>query len=196
MSAAATHSVAWPLGVAPLADVTELKLPDHAPARTYEFELDDFQRIATTCIERSESVLVCAHTSAGKTVCAEHAIAAALRDGQRVIFSSPIKALSNQKYREFQSTFGDVGLVTGDVTIAEDASCLVMTTEVLRVMLYKGASTMREVKWVIFDEAHRTRTAALQPMTDSRSMPRGVCACACACSDGLLFAPRCVVALL
>jgi ATP-dependent RNA helicase DOB1 len=68
---------------------------------------------------------VSAHTSAGKTVVALYAIAMCLRDGQRVIYTSPIKALSNQKYREFKEEFGDVGLMTGDVTIDPNASCLV-----------------------------------------------------------------------
>lgn len=68
-----------------------------------------------------------AHTSAGKTVVASYAIAMSLRDGQRVIYTSPIKALSNQKYREFKEEFSDVGLMTGDVTIDPNASCLVNT---------------------------------------------------------------------
>lgn len=85
---------------------------------------------AVHCIERTESVLVAAHTSAGKTVVAEYAIALSLRDHQRVIYTSPIKALSNQKFRELQEEFSDVGLMTGDVTINPSASCLVMTTEV------------------------------------------------------------------
>ena len=83
-----------------------------------------------------------------------YAIAAALRDNQRVIYTSPIKALSNQKYREFLDAFGDVGLMTGDVTINRDASCLVMTTEIFRNMLYKGSTLMREASWVVFDEIH------------------------------------------
>lgn len=127
------------------------------PARTYPFTLDPFQKLAVGCIERNESVLVSAHTSAGKTVVAEYAIATALRDKQRVIYTSPIKALSNQKYRELQEDFGDVGLMTGDVTINSEASCLVMTTEILRSMLYRGSEVMREVAWVIFDEIHYMR---------------------------------------
>ena len=75
---------------------------------------------------------------AGKTVVAEYAIAMALRDGQRVVYTSPLKALSNQKFRELRDEFEDVGLMTGDTTINTDASCLVMTTEVLRSMLYRG----------------------------------------------------------
>lgn len=93
-----------------------------------------------------------AHTSAGKTVVAEYAIAMSLRDKQRVIYTSPIKALSNQKYRELQEEFGDCGLMTGDVTINPSASCLVMTTEILRNMLYRGSELLREIAWVIFDE--------------------------------------------
>jgi len=102
-------------------------------------------------------VLVSAHTSAGKTVVAEYAIAMALRDGQRVVYTSPLKALSNQKYRELREEFGDVGLMTGDVTIDEHASCLVMTTEILRSMLYAGSEVVREVAWVVFDEIHYLR---------------------------------------
>ena len=127
------------------------------PAREYPFKLDPFQRAAISCIERSESVLVSAHTSAGKTVVAEYAIALSLREKQRVIYTSPIKALSNQKYRELHETFVDVGLMTGDVTINPTASCLVMTTEILRSMLYRGSEVMREVSWVIFDEIHYMR---------------------------------------
>uniref|UniRef100_A0A8C6KK91 Exosome RNA helicase MTR4 n=1 Tax=Nothobranchius furzeri TaxID=105023 RepID=A0A8C6KK91_NOTFU len=125
----------------------------------YPFILDPFQREAILCIDNNQSVLVSAHTSAGKTVCAEYAIALALREKQRVIFTSPIKALSNQKYREMYEEFQDVGLMTGDVTINPTASCLVMTTEILRSMLYRGSEIMREVAWVIFDEIHYMRDA-------------------------------------
>ncbi|XP_028273277.1 exosome RNA helicase MTR4 [Parambassis ranga] len=126
-------------------------------AKEYPFVLDPFQREAILCIDNNQSVLVSAHTSAGKTVCAEYAIALALREKQRVIFTSPIKALSNQKYREMYEEFQDVGLMTGDVTINPTASCLVMTTEILRSMLYRGSEVMREVAWVIFDEIHYMR---------------------------------------
>ncbi|TAQ86924.1 hypothetical protein B7494_g4762 [Chlorociboria aeruginascens] len=127
------------------------------PARRYPFELDPFQKVAIASIERAESVLVSAHTSAGKTVVAEYAIAQSLKMNQRVIYTSPIKALSNQKYREFAAEFGDVGLMTGDVTINPTATCLVMTTEILRSMLYRGSEIMREVAWVVFDEIHYMR---------------------------------------
>ena len=119
------------------------------PARTYKFELDPFQKQAVQCIENNESVLVSAHTSAGKTAVAEYAIATCLRDKQRVIYTSPIKALSNQKYRDLTDEFSDVGLMTGDTTINPNATCLVMTTEILRSMLYRGSEVMREVAWVI-----------------------------------------------
>lgn len=104
--------------------------PPETPARTWPFTLDPFQNVSIASIERGESVLVSAHTSAGKTVVAEYAIAQSLKNNQRVIYTSPIKALSNQKYREFAAEFGDVGLMTGDVTINPTATCLVMTTEV------------------------------------------------------------------
>ena len=136
--------------------ISQHKAPE-IPARTWSFNLDPFQQVAIASIERSESVLVSAHTSAGKTVVAEYAIAQSLKNNQRVIYTSPIKALSNQKYREFNAEFGDVGLMTGDVTINPTATCLVMTTEILRSMLYRGSEIMREVGWVIFDEIHYMR---------------------------------------
>ncbi|KAI8617210.1 rRNA-processing arch domain-containing protein [Chytriomyces sp. MP71] len=202
------HSVRHQVAIPPEYDyipLSEHKSPE-IPARTYPFILDPFQATAIAAIERNESVLVSAHTSAGKTVVAEYAIAQSLREKQRVIYTSPIKkrmkvtvkqeevgwskssiregseswktvwawtpqeqfyedltmkhlnqALSNQKYRELLQEFGDVGLMTGDVTISPNASCLVMTTEILRSMLYRGSEMMREVGWVIFDEVHYMR---------------------------------------
>lgn len=123
-------------------------------AKTYPFTLDPFQQVSVACLERKESVLVSAHTSAGKTAVAEYAIAMSFRDKQRVIYTSPLKALSNQKYRELSAEFSDVGLMTGDVTLSPNASCLVMTTEILRGMLYRGSEVLKEVAWVIFDEIH------------------------------------------
>jgi ATP-dependent RNA helicase DOB1 len=128
---------------------------DHIPAKIYPFQLDTFQREAVNYIENDESVLVAAHTSAGKTAVAEYAIAKSLKNGQRVIYTSPIKALSNQKYRDLQEEFQDVGLMTGDMTINPSATCLIMTTEILRSMLYRGSEVMREVAWVIYDEGGR-----------------------------------------
>ncbi|KAJ2857986.1 ATP-dependent RNA helicase mtr4 [Coemansia erecta] len=155
LSHSVRHEVAVPAGCAyvPLAQRPRIS----RPARTYAFTLDPFQAASVQCIHDGESVLVAAHTSAGKTVVAEYAIAQCLRDKQRVIYTSPIKALSNQKYREFLEEFGDVGLMTGDVTINPQASCLVMTTEILRSMLYRGSEVMREVAWVVFDEIHYMR---------------------------------------
>ncbi|KAG9134693.1 hypothetical protein Leryth_001017 [Lithospermum erythrorhizon] len=123
-------------------------------AKVYPFKLDPFQEVSVACLERKESVLVSAHTSAGKTAVAEYAISMSFRDKQRVLYTSPLKALSNQKYRELSQEFSDVGLMTGDVTIAPNASCLVMTTEILRGMLYRGSEVLKEVAWVIFDEIH------------------------------------------
>lgn len=98
------------------------------PAKVYKFKLDNFQQEAVNYIDNHESVLVAAHTSAGKTAVAEYAIAKSLRDKQRVIYTSPIKALSNQKFRDLQEEFQDVGLMTGDMTINPNATCLIMTT--------------------------------------------------------------------
>lgn len=125
--------------------------------KEYKFILDPFQKEAIMCIENNESVLVSAHTSSGKTVVGEYSIIKSLNLKQRVIYTTPIKALSNQKYREFQEEFKDVGLITGDVTINPTAGCLIMTTEILRNMLYRGSEVMREVSWVIFDEIHYMR---------------------------------------
>jgi antiviral helicase SKI2 len=87
---------------------------------------------------------------------AEYAIALGLKHMTRVIYTSPIKTLSNQKFGDFRKRFGEdaVGILTGDVQIRPTASCLVMTTEILRTMLYRGADVLREVEWVVFDEVH------------------------------------------
>lgn len=148
-----THEVA----VYPGHEYVPLNPISNAPAKTYPFVLDPFQKEAILCIDNNQSVLVSAHTSAGKTVVAEYSIAKSLNGKQRVIYTTPIKALSNQKYREFSEEFKDVGLVTGDVTINPSASCLIMTTEILRNMLYRGSEVMREVGWVVFDEIHYMR---------------------------------------
>ncbi|KAH8740668.1 ATP-dependent RNA helicase [Cryptosporidium ryanae] len=128
-------------------------------AREYSFKLDTFQAVSIDCLEIGESVLISAHTSAGKTCVAEYAIAMALKNNQRVVYTSPIKALSNQKYRDLRNSFGDgnVGLLTGDVTVNPLGSIMVMTTEILRSMLYRGSELVREIAWVIFDEIHYMR---------------------------------------
>jgi antiviral helicase SKI2 len=122
-------------------------------AKRYPFELDTFQKEAIIHMEAGHSVFVAAHTSAGKTVAAEYAFALASTHCTRAIYTSPIKTISNQKFRDFSGQF-DVGLLTGDVSIRPDSSCLIMTTEILRSMLYKGADIIRDIEWVVFDEVH------------------------------------------
>lgn len=153
------HEVAVPNGYASTKDESihgTLANPVYTGkmAKEYKFTLDPFQQVSVACLERNESVLVSAHTSAGKTAVAEYAIAMAFKERQRVIYTSPLKALSNQKYRELSEEFKDVGLMTGDVTLSPNATCLVMTTEILRGMLYRGSEVLKEVAWVIFDEIH------------------------------------------
>lgn len=123
-------------------------------ARNWPFELDTFQKEAVYHLEDGDSVFVAAHTSAGKTVVAEYAIALAAKHMTKAVYTSPIKALSNQKFRDFRREFDDVGILTGDVQINPEASCLIMTTEILRSMLYRGADLLRDVEFVIFDEVH------------------------------------------
>ena len=123
-------------------------------AMKYPFELDPFQKRAVMHLERGENVFVAAHTSAGKTVVAEYAISLSQKHMTRTIYTSPIKALSNQKFRDFTDTFDDVGLLTGDMQVNPEATCLVCTTEILRSMLYKGSDCIRDTEWVIFDEVH------------------------------------------
>lgn len=123
-------------------------------AREWPFELDTFQKEAVYHLENGDSVFVAAHTSAGKTVVAEYAIALAAKHMTKAIYTSPIKALSNQKFRDFRQEFDEVGILTGDVQINPEASCLIMTTEILRSMLYRGADLIRDVEFVIFDEVH------------------------------------------
>nr|GLL30960.1 DExH-box ATP-dependent RNA helicase DExH11 isoform X2 [Ipomoea trifida] len=126
-------------------------IPDMA--LTFPFQLDPFQKEAIYYLERGESVFVAAHTSAGKTVVAEYAFALASKHCTRAVYTAPIKTISNQKYRDFCGKF-DVGLLTGDVSLRPEASCLIMTTEILRSMLYRGADIIRDIEWVIFDEVH------------------------------------------
>uniref|UniRef100_A0A0N5BQW9 DEAD/DEAH box helicase n=1 Tax=Strongyloides papillosus TaxID=174720 RepID=A0A0N5BQW9_STREA len=119
------------------------------------YELDPFQRRAHLAVDNNESVLITAHTSAGKTVVADYVIAMCLRKKMRCFYTTPIKALSNQKYNEFKEKYGDVGLLTGDVTISPNSSVLVMTAEVLREMVFqKKESLKNETAYVIVDEGH------------------------------------------
>ena len=135
-------------------DITNFRELVSDMAREWPFELDTFQKEAVYHLENGDSVFVAAHTSAGKTVVAEYAIALAAKHMTKAIYTSPIKALSNQKFRDFRNEFEDVGILTGDVQIRPEASCLIMTTEILRSMLYRGADLIRDVEYVIFDEVH------------------------------------------
>lgn len=156
---ACLHDVSYPEGYLPRKALNSgsTDRENSKPSKEFPFTLDPFQLEAIKCLDSGESVMVSAHTSAGKTVVALYAIAMSLQRKQRVIYTSPIKALSNQKYREFKEEFSDVGLMTGDVTIDPNASCLVMTTEIWRSMQYKGSEVIREVAWTIFDEVHYMR---------------------------------------
>lgn len=121
----------------------------------YSFPLDDFQREAIEAFEQGESVMVAAPTGSGKTVVAEYGIYASFRGTGHVLYTAPIKALSNQKFRDLRSIYGDqVGLLTGDVSENRDARVLVMTTEILRNMLLQSPWELDDVETVIFDEIH------------------------------------------
>uniref|UniRef100_A0A452EEL4 Superkiller complex protein 2 n=1 Tax=Capra hircus TaxID=9925 RepID=A0A452EEL4_CAPHI len=122
------------------------------PAFKWAFEPDVFQKQAILHLERHDSVFVAAHTSAGKTVVAEYAIALAQKHMTRTIYTSPIKALSNQKFRDFRNTFGDVGLLTGDVQLHPEAG--IQHGAGFCSMLYSGSDVIRDLEWVIFDEVH------------------------------------------
>lgn len=127
----------------------------------FNFELDDFQKEAIGHIKNGKSVVVCAPTGAGKTCIAQSAIHLALENGTRIFYTTPLKALSNQKFYDFSRTYGEenVGLLTGDTTINREAQIVVMTTEVFRNMLYGttfGAlkDNLKDVKYVVLDEVH------------------------------------------
>jgi ATP-dependent RNA helicase HelY len=123
---------------------------------SFDFAFDSFQIAACNSVEDGHGVLVAAPTGAGKTVVGEFASFLALKQGKKCFYTTPIKALSNQKYQEFVERFGNanVGLLTGDTNINSEASILVMTTEVLRNMLYQGSSTLTNLSSVVMDEVH------------------------------------------
>ena len=127
----------------------------------FDFELDDFQKEAIEHIKNGKSVVVCAPTGAGKTCIAQSAIHLALENNTRIFYTTPLKALSNQKYFDFSRQYGEenVGLLTGDTTINRDAQIVVMTTEVFRNMLYGTTfgtikDNLKDVKYVVLDEVH------------------------------------------
>ena len=127
----------------------------------FPFELDDFQKEACEIIDNGESVVVCAPTGAGKTVIAQHAINNALKQGCRIFYTTPLKALSNQKFYDFCEQYGadKVGLLTGDTSINRGAQIVIMTTEVFRNMLYGTnfgavADNLKDVRYVVLDEVH------------------------------------------
>ncbi|MDO5699157.1 MAG: DEAD/DEAH box helicase [Dermatophilus congolensis] len=125
-------------------------------AATFDFPLDDFQERACGALEEGRSVLVAAPTGAGKTVVGEFAVFLALASGGKTFYTTPIKALSNQKYNDLSSRYGsaNVGLLTGDSSINGEAPIVVMTTEVLRNMMYAGSDTLRGLQYVVMDEVH------------------------------------------
>src|SRR5215218_345207 len=120
------------------------------------FSLDPFQVEACEALDEGSGVLVCAPTGAGKTVVGEFAIHLALATGRKCFYTTPIKALSNQKYHDLVSRYGpeDVGLLTGDNVVNSEAPVVVMTTEVLRNMLYAGSRTLMGLGFVVMDEVH------------------------------------------
>ncbi|MDN5767781.1 MAG: DEAD/DEAH box helicase [Humibacillus sp.] len=137
-----------------------MKMPDWPHLREFaqglDFPLDDFQIEACRAVEEGRGVLVAAPTGAGKTIVGEFAVHLALAGGRKAFYTTPIKALSNQKYADLVRVHGvgRVGLLTGDASINGEAPIVVMTTEVLRNMMYAGSSTLRGLGWVVMDEVH------------------------------------------
>jgi ATP-dependent RNA helicase HelY len=125
-------------------------------AETYSFPFDEFQTKACQFLEEGHGVLVAAPTGAGKTIVGEFAAYLALATGRRCFYTAPIKALSNQKYQDLKAMFGEdkVGLLTGDTNINSEAAVVVMTTEVLRNMLYASPQALHDLGFVVMDEVH------------------------------------------
>src|SRR3954465_5474436 len=128
----------------------------HDFALLYDFDLDPFQVRACKDLEAGRGVLVAAPTGSGKTLVGEFAVHLALEQGRKCFYTTPIKALSNQKFGDLVRRYGadQVGLLTGDNTINGEAPIVVMTTEVLRNMLYAGSSTLAGLGFVVMDEVH------------------------------------------
>lgn len=123
---------------------------------TLEFQLDDFQRQAIDELEAGRNVLVAAPTGAGKTIVADFAIFLAQHRNVKAFYTTPIKALSNQKYHDLCAIYGAdrVGLLTGDMSVNSEADIVVMTTEVLRNMIYENSTTLEALEYVVLDEVH------------------------------------------
>ena len=134
------------------------------PQELFSFELDEFQKQAIAALAAGKSVVICAPTGSGKTLIGEYAIYRALSHGKRVFYTTPLKALSNQKFRDFQEQFGagdtyKIGLLTGDTIINPNADVVIMTTEIFRNMLYETpigqlGTTLNDVEAVVLDECH------------------------------------------
>ena len=142
---------------------------DSAPARpliVHDFELDRFQVEANAALDAGRNVLVAAPTGSGKTVVGEHAVNDAVRTGGKAFYTAPIKALSNQKHRELVAQLGEsmVGLLTGDHSIRPDAPVVVMTTEVLRNMIYGRSPVLDDLRWIVLDEVHFLQDAYRGPV--------------------------------
>ena len=125
-------------------------------ASRFDFPLDEFQIAGCHSLEEGRGVLVAAPTGAGKTIVGEFAAFLAMKQGKKCFYTAPIKALSNQKYADFKAMFGEksVGLLTGDSSINSEANILVMTTEVLRNMIYADSRTLNNLAFVVMDEVH------------------------------------------
>ncbi len=125
-------------------------------AAKFPFELDDFQVAGCRSLEDGKGVLVAAPTGAGKTIVGEFAAYLAIEQGKKCFYTAPIKALSNQKYQDLKEMYGEnrVGLLTGDTSINSEAPLVVMTTEVLRNMIYSNSHTMKDLGFVVMDEVH------------------------------------------
>jgi superfamily II RNA helicase len=151
-----------------IADVStgpsQSEMPQDPPIN-YKFPLDPFQQHAMRAICNEENVLVTAKTGSGKTLVGEIQIAYSLRKGKRVFYTTPIKSLSNQKFHDLKKQFGSVGIMTGDIKFCPDAKVVIMTTEILRNLLFKKDSTTKalgltagisceDLDAVIFDECH------------------------------------------
>ena len=145
------------------------EIPEEDVAYKFPYELDAFQKEGIYRIYKNENILITAHTGSGKTVLAIYAIAHCLKKNKKVIYTSPTKSLSNQKYAEFVEKFsndsllsGSVGIMTGDIKMNPDAQCIIMTTEILRNILYKTSENIQnsslinidDIGAVIFDEVH------------------------------------------